>query len=333
MQELPARSLRAVRNFRGLIETLRREAERQPLTEFVRGTMVAAGFEALYGAGDEEARERLDNLNELVSAAHDFEMLHGLAGEPARIAPAEPAASPLVNLLDYVTLVSDADGLNAELGVALMTLHSAKGLEYPAVFVTGLEDGLLPHFHSGFAARDIEEERRLLYVGMTRAERRLFLSCCRRRMIAGQYQDRQPSPFLIDVPEELVETVRSEGLYGGTRTAAVRTFFGGDRGAGHGGGSGVGYGTGGGAGYGVGRGAGYGAGGGAGRGAGGGSFRPARRPRNESARRPAARVARAPRHPGQGRRPAARRRRRGREADRLLRQGREAEADSPLRPA
>ena len=252
LQELPSRSLRAVRNFRGLIEGLRQEAGRQPLAELVRGTIVAAGFEALYGKGDEEGQERLENLNELVSSAHDFETLHGLAGVPARNAPpvgsveerqeaseeatfdegAEPAVSPLVNFLDYVSLVSDADGLNAELGVAVMTLHSAKGLEYPAVFVTGLEDGLLPHFHAGGAARDIEEERRLFYVGMTRAEQRLFLSGCRRRMVAGQFQDQQPSPFLADLPEELVETTRSTELYGGPRTAGVRGFFGGDRRAG-----------------------------------------------------------------------------------------------------
>ncbi len=250
LQELPARSLRAVRNFRGLIEALRREAERQPLAELVRGVIVAAGFEALYGKGDEEGRERLENLNELVSSAHDFETLHGLTGVPARNAtPAgngqreaageetlfdeetEPAVSPLVNFLDYVSLVSDTDGLNAELGVAVMTLHSAKGLEYPAVFVTGLEDGLLPHFHAGLAARDIEEERRLFYVGMTRAEQRLFLSLSRRRMVAGQFQDQQPSPFIADLPEELVETTRSAELFGGPRTAGVRGFFGADRAA------------------------------------------------------------------------------------------------------
>ena len=77
-----------------------------------------------------------------------------------------------------------------------MTLHSAKGLEFRAVVVAGLEDGLLPHFNSQGAREDIEEERRLLYVGMTRARERLFLTCCRRRRIAGRYQDQAESPFL-----------------------------------------------------------------------------------------------------------------------------------------
>jgi DNA helicase-2/ATP-dependent DNA helicase PcrA len=251
LQELPARNRRAVDDFRNLVEALRKEAERQPLAELVRGTIVAAGFEALYGKGDEEGRERLDNLREMVSSAQDFQIRYGCEDLPARIpaaalAPAlddplgpaagetdeEPPTSPLTNFLDYVSLVSDTDGLNAELGVAVMTLHSAKGLEYPAVFVTGLEDGLLPHFHAGGGARDIEEERRLFYVGMTRAERRLFLSGCRRRMVAGMFQDQQPSPFLIDVPEELVETAQSPDIYAGPRTAGVRSFFGADRSAG-----------------------------------------------------------------------------------------------------
>ena len=244
LEELPARNRRAVDDFRGLIEALRSEAERQPLAELVRGTMVAAGFEALYGGGDDEARERLDNLGELASSAQDFETSHGCGGSPARIPTtavqvfgdlldpagdgeeAEPPTSPLTSFLDYVSLVSDTDGLNAELGVGVMTLHSAKGLEYPAVFVTGLEDGLLPHFHAGGGARDIEEERRLFYVGMTRAERRLFITGCRRRMVAGVFQDQQPSPFLADLPEELVETARSAEIYGGPRTSGVRTFFG-----------------------------------------------------------------------------------------------------------
>ena len=247
LQELPARSRRAVDAFRRLIEALRKEAERQPLAELVRGTIVAAGFEALYSRGDEEGRERLDNLGELVSSAQDFQTLYGCGELPARVPTAAvptlgdllgpgadeadlaPPTSPLTNFLDYVSLVSDTDGLNAEIGVAVMTLHSAKGLEYPAVFVTGLEDGLLPHFHAGGGARDIEEERRLFYVGMTRAERRLFLSGCRRRMVAGVFQDRQPSPFLIDVPEELVETAQSPDIYAGPRTAGVRSFFGADR--------------------------------------------------------------------------------------------------------
>lgn len=253
LQQLPARNRRAVDNFRRLIEALRKEAERQPLAELVRGTIAAAGFVALYGKGGEEGQERLDNLGELVSAAQDFQTRYGCGDLPARIPAAvpglddpmapgldfgetdeEPPTSPLTNFRDYVALVSDTDGLNAQLGVAIMTLHSAKGLEYPAVFVTGLEDGLLPHVHAGGGAPDIEEERRLLYVGMTRAERRLFLTCCRRRMVAGTFQNQQPSPLLIEMQrdvQELLETASSPDLYAGPRTAGVRSFFGAERSA------------------------------------------------------------------------------------------------------
>ena len=86
-----------------------------------------------------------------------------------------------------------------------MTLHSAKGLEFRAVVVAGLEDGLLPHFNSQGAREDVEEERRLLYVGMTRARERLYLTCCRRRRIAGRYQDQAESPFLAELPDQLLD--------------------------------------------------------------------------------------------------------------------------------
>ncbi len=110
-----------------------------------------------------------------------------------------------------------------------MTLHSAKGLEFPVVVVAGLEDGILPHFNSGGASEDIEEERRLLYVGMTRARERLFLTCCRRRRIAGRYQDQSESPFLEELPMELVDLETSPSLFVSDRTRSVYSYFERDR--------------------------------------------------------------------------------------------------------
>jgi DNA helicase-2/ATP-dependent DNA helicase PcrA len=111
-----------------------------------------------------------------------------------------------------------------------MTLHSAKGLEFRAVLVAGLEDGLLPHFNAQGGREDIEEERRLLYVGMTRARERLYLSTCRRRRIAGRYQDQAESPFLFELPEHLLATSVSPSLVWepsrfGDRAEAVYAFF------------------------------------------------------------------------------------------------------------
>jgi DNA helicase II / ATP-dependent DNA helicase PcrA len=94
-----------------------------------------------------------------------------------------------------------------------MTLHSAKGLEFGVVAVSGLEDGLLPHFNAQGAREDVEEERRLLYVGMTRAEDRLMLSACRRRRVAGRYQDQMESPFLAEIPQHLLAATQSPTLF------------------------------------------------------------------------------------------------------------------------
>jgi len=110
-----------------------------------------------------------------------------------------------------------------------MTLHSAKGLEFKTVLLTGLEDGLLPHFNSQGGRDDIEEERRLLYVGMTRARELLFLTCCRRRRIAGRYQDQAESPFLRELPDQLLDVKHSPSLFTqerySERTQEIYTFF------------------------------------------------------------------------------------------------------------
>ena len=133
----------------------------------------------------------------------------------------------LAAFLDRIALVSDVDSWSEQGGVTLMTLHSAKGLEFPVVALPGLEDGLLPHFNAQKGDEDLEEERRLLYVGMTRARERLILSTCQRRRIAGRYQDQQPSPFLEEIPAELVEVTESPDRVSRVRTsaAAAQSFF------------------------------------------------------------------------------------------------------------
>jgi DNA helicase-2/ATP-dependent DNA helicase PcrA len=108
-----------------------------------------------------------------------------------------------------------------------MTLHSAKGLEFDAVAVAGLEEGLLPHANSQGEPDDLEEERRLLYVGMTRARKRLFLGCARRRRIAGRYQDQEESPFIQEIPTDGLVVHESPELFHNRRTRGVHDFFGG----------------------------------------------------------------------------------------------------------
>ncbi len=143
----------------------------------------------------EEANERIENLMELVSAARDYESR-------------EQDAS-LGGFVDRLSLLSEADEesgtKNAK--VWLMTMHAAKGLEFPVVIVAGMEEGLFPHSRSSEDADEIEEERRLFYVGMTRAERRLFLTSAARRRVFGEYQSTEPSRFIDEVPGELLQRI------------------------------------------------------------------------------------------------------------------------------
>ena len=212
----PPRAARALRSFYELVESLRREAEELPLPALLDRLLEATGYMRLYRAEDPEDQARLENIREFLSAAQEFT-------ERAERAADEDA---LTAFLDHVSLVSDLDAWQTDRGVALMTLHSAKGLEFGAVVVSGLEDGLLPHFNAGGKVEDVEEERRLLYVGMTRAKERLFLSCCRRRRVAGRYQDQLESPFLSEIPAELVEVTESPSLFVSERTRPVFSFFG-----------------------------------------------------------------------------------------------------------
>jgi DNA helicase-2/ATP-dependent DNA helicase PcrA len=166
----------------------------------------------------DESAERVENLVELVAAAREFD--EGLAGQPLPQDPDEPVPPPpLARFLEQIALLGEADADTPEGRVALMTLHAAKGLEFTAVFLAGLEDGTLPlerpwdDKSSAERAAAEDEERRLCYVGMTRAKQRLTLSLARRRIGYGadgpSYRSMEPSRFLADLPPELFGLVRS----------------------------------------------------------------------------------------------------------------------------
>jgi DNA helicase II / ATP-dependent DNA helicase PcrA len=239
---LPARSAAAVRRFRDLIVGLQQAAAELPLPALLDRLLAATGYAELYRQDDAEDQARLENIRELLSAAQQFT-------EAASYDGSDPDL--LTAFLDHVSLVTDLDTYQAERGISLMTLHSAKGLEFRAVVVSGLEQGLLPHFNSQGAPEDVEEERRLLYVGMTRARERLFLTCCRRRRVAGRYQDQAQSPFLAELPAELLEVTHSPALFApfaearpwsDARAQGIYSFFGrGDGGGGGGRGGGEGW--------------------------------------------------------------------------------------------
>ena len=142
-------------------------------------------------SNDERADERLDNINEFRNAARDYLDL--------------PTPEGLNAFMENVALVSDVDSMEDRPDyLTLITLHQAKGLEYPVVFMVGMEDGLLPHSRSLDDPAALEEERRLCYVGMTRAKERLYLVRAFRRGFRGGSGPNMPSRFLLDIPQELV---------------------------------------------------------------------------------------------------------------------------------
>jgi DNA helicase-2/ATP-dependent DNA helicase PcrA len=193
---LPNRAVASLRVFRDLIAGLAQDAKIDTVSIAIGKMLDRSGYlKDLREENTEEANERLQNLMELVSAARDYES-H------------DPEAS-VGGFVDRLSLLSEADeesgSKNAR--VWLMSMHAAKGLEFPIVFIAGMEEGLFPHSRSSEDEAELEEERRLFYVGMTRAERRLFLTGAARRRVFGEYVGTQPSRFVDEVPAELVERI------------------------------------------------------------------------------------------------------------------------------
>ncbi|MFC4531379.1 DNA helicase PcrA [Sphaerisporangium dianthi] len=191
---LATRSLNAIKEFVALLEDLR--GKELPISELAEEVLAGTGYRTeLETSGDPQDESRLENLNELISVAQEFE-------------EANPDGT-LVDFLEQVSLVADADqipeGEDHQGVVTLMTLHTAKGLEFPVVFLTGLEDGVFPHMRSLGEPRELEEERRLAYVGITRAQQRLYISRAAVRSSWGSPAFNPASRFLAEVPGDLVD--------------------------------------------------------------------------------------------------------------------------------
>ena len=194
--KLPPRAVTALRAFRDLILALAQVARAEPVSIVLGKMLDQTGYlKALREEDTEEANERIENLMELVSAARDYE--------------GREADASLGGFVDRLSLLSEADEESGsrEARVWLMTMHAAKGLEFPLVVIAGMEEGLFPHSRAGEELEDIEEERRLCYVGMTRAQSVLVLTSAARRRVFGEYQGTQPSRFLDEIPAALVDHV------------------------------------------------------------------------------------------------------------------------------
>jgi DNA helicase-2/ATP-dependent DNA helicase PcrA len=193
----PARAEAALSGFHRMMSEMATGVESRPIAETLRAVLENTGYRTmLEEEGTQEAQGRLGNLDELLNAAVDASE----RGETVR------------DFLDHAALVSDADSVDERAPVSLLTMHNAKGLEFPVVFIAGLEEGLFPHSRSLDSEMGMEEERRLCYVGMTRAEKRLYVSWARsrRRYGGGQPEASIRSRFLQEVPPALLEKARGQ---------------------------------------------------------------------------------------------------------------------------
>ena len=193
---LPVRAVASLRAFRDLIAGLANVARQEPVSIAIGKMLDQTGYlRELREEQTEEAEGRVENLMELVSAAREYESREE-----------EPTLGGFVDRLSLLSEVDEESGAR-EARVWLLTMHAAKGLEFPVVILAGLEEGLFPHSRSSEDLEELEEERRLCYVGMTRAQRRLVLTGAARRRVFGEYQSSQPSRFIAEVPTELMNVM------------------------------------------------------------------------------------------------------------------------------
>ncbi len=209
------RAKKAFRLFKGIVESLMEKVKHsseleRPVTDVVIHAIEKSGYQLmLQTENSEEAEGRLGNLEELVNAAVDYDKQdeHGLR-----------------DFIDHAALSSDTDKYDRDASVTLMTVHAAKGLEFPVVFLVGLEDGIFPHSRSINDPLELEEERRLAYVAITRAENILYITHSTRRRVYGQEMTSEPSQFLNEMPLDLIiDKTRGKSWLSYARSSAVKS--------------------------------------------------------------------------------------------------------------
>lgn len=209
---VPAKTKQALTEFGEFIEALSAKVHDRPVTEILSDLLELSGYlKALEEEKTVEAMSRAENVRELLSVAREFD---------AR----DQEGLGVAGFLEEAALIADVDLFDEEQeGVTLMTLHSAKGLEFPYVFLVGMEEGLLPHSRTLFDESGLEEERRLCYVGITRAKKMLYFTLASQRMLHGEFLKCAPSRFLEDVPKELLMPAAKNVLGSGFAPGMPRT--------------------------------------------------------------------------------------------------------------
>lgn len=201
VEKLTKRVVKPVADFAKMIDEHSRRAS-EPVADLLQSVVAQSGYlKALVESESAQEQDRADNVEELIIAAQEFDETH-------------PQAGALEAFLQQTALVSDVDAWEGESDrVTLMTLHAAKGLEFPAVFIVAVEQGLLPHARSSEDMDKVEEERRLLFVGITRAEEELQLSLVTRRLFRGNTNTAIPSPFLMELPRSEMQCIDPEPMW------------------------------------------------------------------------------------------------------------------------
>lgn len=204
--DIPPRTRSKLKDFAELILKFKDAVKSYNLQEFVTLVIEKSGYLAeLQSQNTPEAEADIENLQELVNVAGEF--------------VAEDQDNILGEFLQQVALVSDIDGMDdISNNVTLMTLHSAKGLEFPVVFLAGCDEGVFPHQRTFNVPSEMEEERRLMYVGVTRAEEKLYLTSAKRRQMWGEYKYYNPSRFIEEIPRQLMDMTSFEGSTSGSST-------------------------------------------------------------------------------------------------------------------
>jgi DNA helicase-2/ATP-dependent DNA helicase PcrA len=212
--EISGRTKQALSDFHQMISNLNQMVEYLSVTELTEKMLELTEYRMEFQRENTlESKARLENIEEFLSVTMDFETRND--------------DKTLVSFLTDLALIADIDSMDKEKddqdSIVLMTMHSAKGLEFPVVFIVGMEEGVFPHSRAFTDDEELEEERRLAYVGITRAEEQLFLSCARMRTLFGRTSANAPSRFLSEIPEELLEDISVGGGGGDRYSRATRS--------------------------------------------------------------------------------------------------------------
>ncbi|MEK7151467.1 MAG: UvrD-helicase domain-containing protein [Patescibacteria group bacterium] len=205
------KQITSLKSLAKLVEDLKQKSEELTLSQLIKYILQKTNYESYINDKTGDGEARWENVKEILTATRKYDLsINSTDSEQA--SPTLTPREALEKFLEEVALIQETDKLDKNASaINLMTIHSAKGLEFPIVFIIGMEDGIFPHSRSLFEPAELEEERRLCYVGITRAKEKLYLTYCRERNLYGSTQFNSPSRFLFEIPENLISFLPLKG--------------------------------------------------------------------------------------------------------------------------